>query len=1529
MSGISFSDCDSLQAEIDRTRSYLDMLESRLADFGKVPNPDKNTTITDKPDQSDEAQADEAQEADIARALARAVDRMRDGVALFDSDGQLRFASKRISALLPEGKPDVRPGLSLQELLDCPGVFPVDFPPDQDVSSGRPGQPDEDGLAAECVCALTLPDGGNVQVTCHPLPSGETVAVFHRVTRADRARTDAEKAAERLRDAVQSLGEGFILYDADDRLLLTNNLIREGEGRASADVARASAQGALFRDQVSELARDGAYLGFILPEEEASGLAEERSRNLEGLSVAEIVERRMALHMAVPCEFLMHMSSGRWIRVNEQRTSENGRVIIWRDITRQRQRESHYQATGHLLQTIFDSIDQGVAIFDASFCLHAWNRNYCRLLDFPDSLIHPGISMREIVDFQAKRGIYGPGDPEKLAEQRYREIAGDGPRRVEEAVRRGNITLDVRRYPMPDGGFVGIFTDITRLAQREQELAEKSALLQTALESMDQGLCVFDQNARLLAWNDSFLNLNNYPAHYAKVGQRAEEFLHFQIARGEITADLARDVLQTRRDMTGGSPAEAGEMRRRDGRILELRTRPFPGGGWVSTFTDMTERRKTEREVQENWQLLSAIVETVPCALGVKDAGGKFLYANEEIGKQFGWEPDELIGRTAAEVLGEEADGMALMEDYVVRTGLPLADKEIEISAPDSAASCSYVMKLNPIFDEGGGVKAVVTAALDISHHKRIERELVDQSRLLHAMLNSIDQGFVGFDEDFTLFAWNDRWREISDCPDNLLHIGMEGRVFLDYFDNQKSIAVAGCSSLQEIGSHGESGDARQTSEISVGEFCLADLPWNQAEITTGQGDVFEVRRFPVIGKGYVATFTDITERKRREQEIENHRRLLRTTFDAMRDGLACFDARHRLILWNSRFFDLMDYPADMARTGTPYQLFLTADIEAGRPADARTDNDMATARLDWLRRNIPLDFEWQRADSRVLRYRSYPIPGGGFVISTTDITRGKQQEQLLRQSEARLSFLSENADEGVIVHDGRRIVDVNSATLRITGRAIQDLRQADLDSIVVPGDRERLARMMMAERDERQEFEGLRADGQSFPMELQSKARSPDYDQLYPAAGAGAALSRGDGQKDEYDSTRLILVRDITERRQVEEERARLEAQLRQSQKLEAIGTLAGGIAHDFNNVLGSILGYTEMAVGDDDTGERPRRYMGEVLKAANRAKDLVNRILSFSRRGESSRTTLDLREAVGEAVQLLRPSLPSTIRIDCLSGVEVEPVFADPTELHQIIVNLVNNAAQAMPEGGVLTLAIDRVQLADSLDPPTGEYGSQDQEKVRLRISDTGVGMEAPVIERIFDPFFTTKEVGAGTGLGLAVVHRLVTSHGGSVTVSSEIGKGSHFEILLPLHPGQTITAQPQPEEANRCGAGEHVLVVDDEPQLVDVCREMLGDLGYRVTGCSDSLAALATFRASPEQFHLVLTDQTMPNMTGMQLAEELRKIRQDIPVLLMTGYSRMAIAGQARAAGIHAILRKPFNFRDIARETERALKNPVESG
>jgi nitrogen-specific signal transduction histidine kinase/CheY-like chemotaxis protein len=395
----------------------------------------------------------------------------------------------------------------------------------------------------------------------------------------------------------------------------------------------------------------------------------------------------------------------------------------------------------------------------------------------------------------------------------------------------------------------------------------------------------------------------------------------------------------------------------------------------------------------------------------------------------------------------------------------------------------------------------------------------------------------------------------------------------------------------------------------------------------------------------------------------------------------------------------------------------------------------------------------------------------------------------------------------------------------------------------------------------------------------------------------------------------------DVTAQKQAQSDKEHLEAQLRQSQKMEAIGTLAGGIAHDFNNILGAILGYGELAQEHSVRDSALRRYVDNVMHAAGRAKVLVDRILGFSRSGLGERVHVHVQSVVEESLELIAASLPAHIRLEKKLAAGDSAVIGDSTQLHQVAMNLCANAVHALDRGGTLTVLLERVRLTEgrSLSRGTLSAGTY----ARLVIKDTGAGIPPEVFERIFDPFFTTKQVGEGTGLGLSLVHGIVTDLGGAIDVKTAVGHGTSFEIWLPLAAEAGKPAVETARELTR-GHGETVLIVDDEPMLVALAEEMLAELGYEPVGYNSSSAALRAFRAEPQRFDLVLTDEAMPDLVGIELAGEIRRIRPDVPIVLMSGHGGVRLAKRAADIGVNEVLHKPLQRGDLAESIARHLKS-----
>ncbi len=517
-----------------------------------------------------------------------------------------------------------------------------------------------------------------------------------------------------------------------------------------------------------------------------------------------------------------------------------------------------------------------------------------------------------------------------------------------------------------------------------------------------------------------------------------------------------------------------------------------------------------------------------------------------------------------------------------------------------------------------------------------------------------------------------------------------------------------------------------------------------------------------------------------------------------------------------------------------------------------------------------------------------------GFRGIAIDISERVQSEETLRESESKFRSLFNLSPQAIALTklETGKLADVNNMFCDLTKYSQKEIigKTTTQVGFYSDGDRARF-------------IKELQTSGEVNGLEMDFKAK----DGAILNALMFARVIRISGE-----SFILTIFLDMTEQKQ-------LQAQLQHVQKMESIGTLAGGIAHDFNNILFSVFGYTELALDDTERGTPLHDKLQQVLIAAHRAKGLVKQILTFSRQADQELKPLKVQRVVREALKLIRSSFPSTIEINQNISNTCGFVMADATQIHQVAMNLLTNAYHAMEnEGGKLDVSLKEVDLdAEDLKDPAMIPGLY----VCLTVADTGAGIDESVIDKIFDPYFTTKEKERGTGLGLAMVHGIVKSYGGNIRVYSEPGKGTAFHVYLPAIQTQAETKETRvisPVE----GGKERILLVDDEEQIVRMSQQMLERLGYHVTARTSSIETLEAFRAAPDKFDLVITDMTMPNMTGVHLAKKLIEIRPDIPVIICTGFSEKISADKAKAMGIRGYVMKPVVRSELAKKIREVL-------
>lgn len=565
------------------------------------------------------------------------------------------------------------------------------------------------------------------------------------------------------------------------------------------------------------------------------------------------------------------------------------------------------------------------------------------------------------------------------------------------------------------------------------------------------------------------------------------------------------------------------------------------------------------------------------------------------------------------------------------------------------------------------------------------------------------------------------------------------------------------------------------------------------------------------------------------------------------------------------------------------------------------------TSRLDHEFRIVRRDtgeFRW--IHTRATCFRDAQGQATKLAGSTVDITERKRAEESLRQSEERYMLAMAG------LHGGHWVFDARSDTVYVSP-ALNEMFGFAAQATTLPRS-EHIARMPIHPDD-------VAFVGAIIDRQITGEVKDADYEcRIVTGDGERWTLTRTRRFGDDSSSVRIAgVTTDITERKSAERAQQRLEEQLRQAQKLEAIGTLAGGIAHDFNNILSAILGYGELALRHAEPGTTLRRHVEASISAGQRAKSLVERILAFSRSGVGERVLVHVPSIVEEALDAVEGSLPAGIVLERDILPDDFGVRGDPTQIHQVVMNLCANAVHAMKPGGRLCASLSCVQLVN----PTGLATStlEAGQYLRLDVRDTGHGIAPDLLTRIFDPFFTTREVGVGTGLGLSLVHGIVTELGGGIDVASEEGRGSCFSVFFPALHDVRPTGPDLPTELPR-GDGQVVLVVDDEEALVRLGEEQLAELGYEPVGFTAAAAALDALRADPGRFDLLLSDEAMPGMTGSELVREARAIRPGLPAVLMSGFVTPGLLERAEAMTVAEVLDKPLASVDIARALAKAL-------
>jgi PAS domain S-box-containing protein len=1006
-----------------------------------------------------------------------------------------------------------------------------------------------------------------------------------------------------------------------------------------------------------------------------------------------------------------------------------------------------------------------------------------------------------------------------------------------------------------DRVLLSVIRDITERKRGERELRESESQFRGLWEATVEGIVIHDQGI-VVEVNEAMCRMFGHAREHV-IGRSLLDF-----APPEF-----HDRLRERIASGSHEPFE-GLGSRADGSRLFIEVFPkqivFQGKPLrMAAVRDITERKRAGEALRlSQFQLLANLENTPNVAIQWYDEAGRVQYWNPASEALYGWKSEEAIGKTLDQLIHtpEEAVEFLGILNEISASGKPFGPYEASIHHRDGTPG--WVLATTFSMPMGGSGIGFVCMDVDITERKRAEEALRESEERWQFALEGSGDG---------VWDWNAQSNRVHFSPQWKAMLGYAEHEISDTLDewNRRIHPDDKAAAYADLERHFRHETAFYRNEHRV--LCKdGTYKWilDRGKVMEWTEDGNPLR---VIG-----THSEITERKRAEEALQESEQRSRTFTSATFEGIA-ISIQGKIVDVNEQLASMLGYPMSEL-VGKSVMDFVAPEAHASVADHIKSGRDDAYEHLALRKDGSTISVE--------IRARMMPYQGGqARMTAIRDITERKRAEEALRESEERYRLIIENAINLIAEVDiNGNYIYVNPAHKVWLGYNTSDL----------------VGKMVL---------DFIHPDDVPFLLGRFSSPSSSGMLRFRHKDGSWRWLDAS-AQRVEtsHEEQRTILVgRDITEQIESDQRRRSLESQLQQAQKLEAIGTLAGGIAHDFNNIIGVTLGNAELARMKLGPGHPVLKHIDRVFEASERARDLVQQILTFSRKQESQRKPLQVRLVVKEALKLLRSSLPTTIEMQSSLRNEETMVLSDPTQIHQIVVNLCTNAAHAMSEkAGTLevnleNVSIDQSMLSLSPDLRVGPY-------VALTVRDTGTGMDAATMERIFEPFFTTKGPGEGTGLGLAIVHGIVRSNEGAMTVSSTVGKGTTFCIYLPAYGGETPQEEKKGEEVS-AGKGERILLVDDEPQIVELGSEILLALGYSVTGFTRPEEALRVFTEHPDFFDLVITDLTMPRMMGTEFAKQVLQVRPGVPVVLTTGNPHVSERNDLQSLGISEIILKPF--------------------
>lgn len=907
---------------------------------------------------------------------------------------------------------------------------------------------------------------------------------------------------------------------------------------------------------------------------------------------------------------------------------------------------------------------------------------------------------------------------------------------------------------------------------------------------------------------------------------------------------------------------------------------------------ELAERKAAEEAKRESDKIFSLLIATMPDILVRTDLDGNILFVSEIAFQMTGYERSEIEGKHILMFVSPE-DRDRMGENILLMYEKHLGPKEYYL-VTKNGNKLLFEINADILRNENGVPCGILAVCRNINERKLAAEALLREYNFTDAILNNVPGIIYLYDDNNHLVRWNKELERITGYSIEEL----SGMNVMDWF----------------------MGGARDLAVINEGFNKTVEDGFGGAEAVVQKKDGEKIPMYFTVGsltideKAYfVGIGIDITERKKLEQVLRDYQRQLEDIIDFLPDATFAINQAGMVIAWNRAIEEMsginskdilgkgaFDYAIPFYGTRRPILIDLI--FQSNKDIEQKYNYFERHGELINAESKVQV-----KGENRVLWVIAGPLYDSagnriGAIESIRDITERKATENELQQ----LASIIKNIKEVVYLatFEGN-VLFMNDAGIQLLGVHPDPIEQTNVQKIMPPHSQEIFRNQLLPNLLSNGIWEG----------ELQYRnLKTGALTDMH--AMATILFDQQTGRPLYFACVSL----DITARKREHEEQEQLKLRLQQSHKMEAIGTLAGGIAHDFNNILSALIGYSELALGIIGSRDRVRYHLEQIHKASFRAKDLVKQILEFSRQSKQELIPISMWNILKEVSNFIRASLPSTIEMTVENLAVDDYILGDSTQLYQVVLNLCTNAEYAMREnGGCLTIRLQKMHVDSRTIHHYPELN--EGEFLCLDIIDTGCGISKDILDRIFDPFFTTKAQGDGTGMGLSVVHGIVKNHGGIISVESTPGKGSTFTMLLPRF--EMTSEKNEQLHLNLPMGKESILCVDDEELLVDMIEMMLSELGYNVVTKTNSLEALSTFHSDPGKFDVVITDQTMPKMTGLELSRALKQIRYDIPIILCTGFSHQITEQKAKEIGIQKLLYKPTTKIDLANAVRFVLE------